>query len=135
MTQPKKARNALTSYPARLAYAAVIIVALVLAFKAGLFSETRDAQATPARAAAVPGQIGDGTWLVGTDIQPGTYRSPGATPRINFCWWGRLSDTTGDAHAITASGTANAGEQIVVTISPADRAFKATNCEPFVKVG
>jgi predicted peptidase len=139
--QPSKARKALTSYPARIVYAVGIVAVLVLAYKAGVASmpSGHAVQAPrPAQAASVPatipGQIGDGTWLVGIDIQPGTYRSTGAVPRINFCWWGRLSDTTGDSHAIIASGAANAGEQIVVTINPNDRAFKATNCEPFVKV-
>jgi hypothetical protein len=90
------------------------------------------------RRPAVPaGQIGEGVWLVGQDVEPGTYRSPGATTVMgfNFCSWQRLSDTSGETSAIIASGTGNAGEQQVVTIAATDTAFEVSGCEPFVKIG
>lgn len=140
MTQPapSRTRRVLTSYPVRvIGTLAVVLGLVVLAGRMGLFADSpaepsqRDtAAAAPQR---VPGLITDGVWLVGADVEPGTYRSSGAN-HIDFCWWGRLSDTTGEAKAIIASGTANTGEPIVVTIEPGDVAFKSVNCEPFGKI-
>ncbi|MFG3495917.1 hypothetical protein [Streptomyces sp. NPDC047928] len=74
---------------------------------------------------------GDGVFLVGEDIQPGTYRSDGADTAL--CYWARLSDTTGEADDIIANG--NAKGQIVVKIAPADAAFEASDCKPWTKIG
>ncbi|MEU5894458.1 hypothetical protein ABZ835_48000 [Streptomyces sp. NPDC047461] len=47
---------------------------------------------------------GDGTFLVGKEVEPGTYRSEG---KGSFgCYWARLSDTTGESDAIIANGSA-----------------------------
>ncbi|MDN5931873.1 MAG: hypothetical protein L0I24_12560 [Pseudonocardia sp.] len=94
-------------------------------------------QASQAPTALPAGQVGEGTYLVGSDVQPGTYRSAGATTVMgfNFCSWRRLSDTSGESSAVIASGTGNAGEQQVVTIAATDRAFDVSGCEPFVKIG
>jgi hypothetical protein len=38
----------------------------------------------------------DGTYLVGTDIQPGSYKSSGPdTGGIGMCYWARLKDDSG----------------------------------------
>lgn len=136
MTQPGPggAARILRSYPARLAFAVVLVVGGALMWNRVLEPAL---QQQPAAAAAAPGQLGDGTWLVGVDVQPGTYRSPGATTvgGFNFCLWRRLSDTSGENSAIIASGTGNAGEQQLVTIAATDRAFRVSGCEPFTRVG
>lgn len=42
----------------------------------------------PSPVATKPGTIGNGTWVVGEDVKPGTYRSPGATDSsFPFCSW------------------------------------------------
>jgi hypothetical protein len=69
----------------------------------------------------------DGTWLVGSDIQPGTYRSS-TDPD---CYWARLKDTTGAFEAIITNG--NGGNQIV-TVKPTDKAFESTRCAPWTKI-
>lgn len=100
-------------------------------------SGSTSAGTAPQQTAPLPaGQIGEGTYLVGSDVQPGTYRSVGATTVMgfNFCSWRRLSDTSGESSAIIASGTGNAGEQQVVTIAATDRAFEVSGCEPFTKI-
>jgi hypothetical protein len=37
--------------------------------------------------------FGPGTWIVGTDVAPGTYRSSGG----DGCYWERLKNFSGDA--------------------------------------
>lgn len=64
----------------------------------------------------------DGTYLVGTDIAAGTYRSSGG----DFCYWERLSALTGSFSAIIANN-ADEGQQFV-TILPGDKAFKSQGC-------
>ncbi len=78
----------------------------------------------PEPAAAIPD---DGTWLVGTDVKPGTYRSSSD----GDCYWARLKNTSGDFEAILANG--NGGNQ-VVTIKKSDKAFESTRCAPWTKV-
>lgn len=105
-------------------------------------TSTTTANAAPARAtqqpaaSLPPGAIpGDGTFLVGTEVQPGTYRSTGAKEGFfEFCSWTRLRDTTGNSGSTIAFGTANANEPMIVTIQPSDAAFKTSGCEPFVKI-
>jgi hypothetical protein len=69
----------------------------------------------------------DGTWLVGTDIKPGTYRSSSD----GDCYWARLKNTSGDFEAILTNG--NGGNQ-VVTVKKTDKAFESTRCAPWTKV-
>jgi hypothetical protein len=69
----------------------------------------------------------DGTWLVGTDIKPGTYRSSSD----GDCYWARLKNTGGDFEAILANG--NGGNQ-VVTIKKTDNAFESARCAPWTRI-
>ena len=78
----------------------------------------------PGPVAAIPE---DGTWLVGTDIKPGTYRSSSD----DSCYWARLKNTNGDLDAILANG--NGGNQ-VVTVKKTDKAFESAGCAPWTKV-
>lgn len=68
----------------------------------------------------------DGTFIVGSDIAPGTYRSPGKYG----CYWARLrSLDTGDI----IDNNVNDGPQ-VVQILPGDRAFMTRNCGNWHKI-
>ena len=66
----------------------------------------------------------DGIWLVGADVDPGTYRSTGG----DDCYWARLSDTTGEG--IITNGL---GANQVVTIVASDTAFETVGCGEWVK--
>jgi hypothetical protein len=72
----------------------------------------------------------DGTYRVGTDIVPGTYRSAGASPEgASDCYWARLSSLN-ETHIIDSNiGT---GPQVVM-ISPSDRALLTHSCLPWQK--
>ncbi len=72
---------------------------------------------------------GDGTFVVGEDIQPGTYRTKGG----DLCYWARLKNLSGDFGAIIAN---NAGDgPQVVTISSSDKGFETNNCGTWSKAG
>ncbi|MGH8909038.1 MAG: hypothetical protein ACRD0K_21730 [Egibacteraceae bacterium] len=63
---------------------------------------------------------GPGTYEVGADIQPGTWRSP------QSCYWARLSGLSGEFGDIIANG-GNEGGPAVVQIAESDAAFQ-TSC-------
>ncbi|MFC9789146.1 hypothetical protein [Rhodococcus sp. NPDC127528] len=65
---------------------------------------------------------GDGIFLVGKDINPGTYRNSGTSG----CYWQRSSGTSGDFDEILANGNENG--PAVVTIRASDVAFTARRC-------
>ncbi|MEU6230453.1 twin-arginine translocation signal domain-containing protein [Streptomyces sp. NPDC047042] len=77
---------------------------------------------------------GDGTYVVGSDIKPGTYRSEGPQGGlVTDCYWARLSSTSGEAKDIIAN--ANTGGQTTVTIAATDKAFTTTGCKAWKKTG
>jgi hypothetical protein len=86
----------------------------------------------------VPGHSGlmetDGMYVIGKDIQPGTYKSaPTHTNNYPFCTWKRLSDYTGASTGIIAID--NQPGQTIVTIAPTDLAFQTLGCQPWSKIG
>lgn len=70
---------------------------------------------------------GDGTYLIGGDVPAGRYRTMVPETSI-FCYWERLSDTTGQLGDIIANGNAKSGAQAVVTIQDGDKAFRSEGC-------
>jgi hypothetical protein len=88
------------------------------------------ASAEPARPATVE-VVGDGTYVVGTDVQPGTYRSAGVREGApGRCAWRTRAGT-----ATVARGGGTAGERQVVEITEKVTAFETAGCTPWVKVG
>lgn len=65
---------------------------------------------------------GDGTFVVGEDIQPGTYRNAGSSG----CYWARLSGLSGEFGDIITNGVGD-GPQ-VVQIAADDAAFDTSRC-------
>jgi hypothetical protein len=72
-----------------------------------------------------------GTFLVGSQIQPGIYSTQGPTTQDDG-QWARLSNTTGDPTAVIAHGVVNG--PTTVTILPTDAAFQTTGDVVWVKV-
>jgi hypothetical protein len=72
---------------------------------------------------------GDGVYLVGRDIQPGTYSSPG--PSGDQCYWARESSPN-DSDII--DNHLGAGPT-VVQVLPSDVALRVDGCQPFKKIG
>lgn len=71
--------------------------------------------------------LGDGTYVVGTDIKAGTYRSQGG----GLCYWARLKGFGGELDDIIANGN-NAPE--IVTVSSGDAGFKTQGCGKWVPI-
>jgi hypothetical protein len=65
-------------------------------------------------------EFGDGTHLVGPDIDPGRYRR---TSEAGGCTWQRLSDFSSED-----SGVISAGEARFVSIAPGDTGFQSSGC-------
>ncbi|NBF00270.1 hypothetical protein FE391_43860 [Nonomuraea sp. KC401] len=63
------------------------------------------------------------TLVVGTDIQPGTYRTSGPAGGFSRCYWARLSSTDGDVIA-----TGMPADAATVTIEATDKAFQTGGC-------
>lgn len=72
--------------------------------------------------------FGDGTHLVGTDIEPGTYRNDGSSA----CYWERVSGFSGTTADIIAND--NPRGQSFVTIDPTDKGFTSQRCGEWEKV-
>jgi hypothetical protein len=88
------------------------------------------APAAPAAPAAGATIAGDGTFLVGSDVRPGTYKSP--TPDSGNCYWARLSGSD-SINGIIANN--NSAGPSVVTIRKTDRMFESTGCNEWTRVG
>ncbi|SHL98650.1 hypothetical protein [Actinacidiphila paucisporea] len=81
--------------------------------------------------AAKPAFKGNGTFQVGTDIQPGTYRTSGNDD--GMCYWERAKDAKNDTDSILANDTV-AGSSYV-TIKPTDKVFTSTDCKDWYPAG
>lgn len=78
---------------------------------------------------AVPyAQFGDGTYVVGTDIQPGTYRTRVASSN---CYYARLRGFGGTIDDIIANNNTEA--PTVITISSSDKGFESSSCGTWTK--
>ncbi|MET9952450.1 hypothetical protein ABZ135_13010 [Streptomyces sp. NPDC006339] len=84
---------------------------------------------TKATAQEIPG---DGTFLVGSEVQPGTYRSAGPADGLADCYWARLKGTTGELGDIVAN---HAGKgPATVTILATDKAFQTSGCQTWKRL-
>lgn len=107
----------------------VSIGTLILGIIIGSNAKSGGTSIVPIAGKPATGTIpGNGTYLVGTDIQPGTYRSTGN----QHCYWARLSDTSGSLDDKIANGISDG--QIVVTIAPTDAAFESMMCNDWTLV-
>ncbi|HLA68045.1 MAG TPA: hypothetical protein VJP05_11215, partial [Acidimicrobiia bacterium] len=79
---------------------------------------------TNCEAATARHTFGNGTWLVGTDIQPGRYRmiSDGTS-----CYWERLSGFSGELDDIIANDFGY--DTQIVDIAASDKGFKSSSCD------
>ena len=111
----------------------VIVTSIIIGLSGG--NETgAPAPAAPAtppdRSSSSPSaRFGDGTWVVGSEISPGSYQAPGGF----LCYWERLSGFSGGFNEIIANGGVEGGRQIV-TIQTSDAGFKTNGCGEWSRV-
>lgn len=67
--------------------------------------------------------FGDGTYQVGKDIKPGTYRTRTGSPN---CYYARLKGFSGSLNDVLANN--NTDNPAIVTILPGDKGFTSENC-------
>ncbi|WP_129308733.1 hypothetical protein [Streptomyces sp. L2] len=67
---------------------------------------------------------GDGNFVVGSDIKPGTYRTSGNTD--GMCYWERAKDAEHKMDSILAND--NVTGTSYVTIKASDKLFKSSGC-------
>jgi hypothetical protein len=77
-----------------------------------------------------PKGLRDGTFIVGTDVEPGTYRGS-STGR---CYWARLRNFTGRGD-ILANDYVSAPGAVIVTIDATDAGFKSSDCGRWERIG
>ena len=70
----------------------------------------------------------DGTYQVGIDIQPGTYRTQTGS---QGCYYARLKSFSGSLDDILANN--NTDDPAIVTILPTDKGFESRNCGTWTK--
>ncbi|MFF0205924.1 hypothetical protein [Streptomyces sp. NPDC005017] len=76
---------------------------------------------------------GDGTFLVGQEVRPGTYRSAGPSGGLADCYWARLKGTTGELSEIIANASGKG--PTTITILAADEAFQTSGCQTWKRLG
>jgi hypothetical protein len=96
---------------------------------AGQHSGHKSGSGTEAQADKKPALSGDGSYVVGKDVQPGTYRTTGNSD--GMCYWERDKDALHGLESIAAND--NASGSAVVTISAGDAYFKTTGCKDWTK--
>jgi hypothetical protein len=75
--------------------------------------------------------IGQGVWLVGSQVAPGTYRAT----VVSGCYWERLRDFTGNLSGVIANDYVSSAGSQLVTISATDVGFSTDNdCGTWTKV-
>ena len=84
----------------------------------------------PAAAATAAATFGDGIHIVGTDVEPGTYR----TDAPDGCYWERLSGLSGEFDDIITNGFVDSAGQVVVEIAPTDAAFSSQDCGTWTRI-
>ncbi|AJE41063.1 hypothetical protein [Streptomyces nodosus] len=71
-----------------------------------------------------PAFDGDGSYVVGKDIQPGTYKTTGNS---DGCYWERAKDASGEFESILAND--NVTGTSYVTVKASDKLFKTNDCK------
>lgn len=83
-----------------------------------------DAAQKPAEEEKKAAVRGSGTFEVGKDVQPGTYRTSG---NGGGCYWERSKDSSGEIDSIIAND--NVVGASYVTIAATDEIFKSSDCK------
>jgi hypothetical protein len=76
----------------------------------------------------------DGQWIVGNDIEAGTY-SVKVTAGSSGCAWERNANTDGTATSVLESGSGGEGQALVVIIRSTDKVFQSKNCGTWSRTG
>lgn len=73
---------------------------------------------------------GDGTYLVGQDMEPGTYKTKGPATG-SLCYWERAKDSSGEFTSIITNATPTGTARVTVNKG---EVFKTQSCQDWTKV-
>lgn len=96
----------------------------------GSSAAQHSASTSKGKADEKPALSGDGSYLVGKDVKPGTYRTTGNS---DGCYWERAKDASGDTDSLIAND--NVAGASYVTIKATDKIFKSSDCNDWQSVG
>jgi hypothetical protein len=92
------------------------------------FAQAAEEADAEAEAEAEARTFGPGVHVVGTDIQPGTYRTDGpGDGQFDMCYWARLSGLSGEFDDVITNGIPEG--PATVEIAESDAAFETSGCE------
>jgi hypothetical protein len=125
------------AFIAVVAVSALVIILCVLgATLSGLFGFITNTETTTEptptnlptpEVRAMSNSFDDGQWLVGTDVQAGTYETTVPAGSAG-CTWERKSASDGIASSVLESGLGREGDKLVVDIRQTDKVFQAQGC-------
>ena len=72
--------------------------------------------------------FGDGTYIVGSDVVAGVYRTKGEGTSLYGCRWQRLAGFAAEQDNLLASYVEDRGMATIVEIEASDRGFKTEGC-------
>lgn len=87
--------------------------------------------AKPKKAAPAVSFSGEGEYLVGDDIRPGTYKTAGADGSFG-CYWERAKDASGEFESIIANNNLEGPGRVTLIKG---EYFKTNRCKEWTKVG
>lgn len=94
-------------------------------------AEVRQTTQEPETTGPATTMAGDGQYLVGEDIKPGTYKTAG-TASVVSCYWARLKNASGELSAIIANDNITGPTR--VTLNKGEY-FETKRCQPWKRVG
>lgn len=110
---------------------AVLVIGTVVAIKSGAIDRIPSpAGGGPVPAAETPGPdtIPEGTWTVGKDVQPGTYRAAQAVGKD--CFWRIVKSGTNGADIVAADIPAGGRPSVTLEVG---QDFVSNSCGTWVK--
>lgn len=84
--------------------------------------------AKPAAGATTGTIPGDGTYVVGKQVAPGTYQSTGPKAGRTICGWFKLDATGEPTDSDVSQG------QVIVVVAPTDAMIRTSGCLPFTRM-
>lgn len=114
---------------------APVVTGTVTAKTAQAAAEKAGRTAGPTARATVPAApdttVSQGSYLVGTDIPAGTYRTPGpAASDTPLCYWARAKDSSGTRGSILANGTPKGPAHVTLNTG---ETFATNGCQHWTK--
>lgn len=88
--------------------------------------------AAPPSGAGPSTVFGTGTYEVGVDIEPGTYKTQGANEEGTSCYWARHSDASGDFSALISNNIGTG--PMTLTVKASDAVVETSGCQLWHKV-